>query len=129
MNKIVADTNVIISSILTPCGKPAEIMQKFYNNKLQICYNQYILDEYKKVLKYPKLNIAKAKQKEIIKIIKEKGIIIVPNISTIMLPDESDRIFYDTAKEANAILITGNIKHFPKTDFIKTPAVYLEYIN
>jgi predicted nucleic acid-binding protein len=42
------------------------------------------------------------------------------------LPDEKDRIFYDTAKQRNAILITGNIKHFPEEDFIMSPKDFLE---
>jgi len=43
----------------------------------------------------------------------------------ISLPDESDRIFYDTACESKAILITGNKKHYPDEEFIMTPADFL----
>jgi len=45
--------------------------------------------------------------------------------SNIPLPDESDRIFYDTAKENGTILITGNTKHYPNEAFIVTPANFL----
>ena len=40
--------------------------------------------------------------------------------------DESDRIFYDTAKESKSILISGNLKHFPNEEFIMLPADFLE---
>jgi hypothetical protein len=40
------------------------------------------------------------------------------------LPDESDRKFYDAAKACHAILITGNQKHFPKENFIVSPAEF-----
>jgi predicted nucleic acid-binding protein len=43
--------------------------------------------------------------------------------------NEDDRIFYDAAVEANAYLITGNIKHFPKESFIITPSQFLAIIG
>jgi len=39
--------------------------------------------------------------------------------------DEDDRKFYDTAKSVGAWLISGNLKHYPKEDFIKTPTEFL----
>ena len=49
----------------------------------------------------------------------------MPKKSNLQMIDEADRIFYDTAKGSNSILITGNIKHFPKEDFIKTVNEFL----
>jgi len=49
--------------------------------------------------------------------------------STMEMPDESDRKFYDLHKAAGAILITGNIKHFPKEDSIMKPADFLSYLK
>jgi len=43
--------------------------------------------------------------------------------------NEDDRIFYDTAVEAEAYLITGNIRHFPKEAFIITPAQFLTVVG
>lgn len=43
--------------------------------------------------------------------------------------DEKDRIFYDTAKESSAILVTGNIKHFPKEAFIMSPNDFIQEIG
>jgi hypothetical protein len=34
--------------------------------------------------------------------------------------------FYDIAKAADAILITGNIKHYPDEPFILTPAAFIQ---
>lgn len=55
----------------------------------------------------------------------ETGTIVTPQKSNIHMADEKDRIFYDTAKESNALLITGNIKDFPNESFIMTPAEYI----
>jgi predicted nucleic acid-binding protein len=57
------------------------------------------------------------------------GIIIQPNVSEIMLPDESDRIFYDAAKSASAYLITGNLKHYPNEPHILLPAEFLKILG
>jgi predicted nucleic acid-binding protein len=42
------------------------------------------------------------------------------------MPDEDDRVFYDAAKTADAYLITGNSKHYPKESFILTPSEFLK---
>ncbi len=34
--------------------------------------------------------------------------------------DESDKKFYEVAKHCNAVLITGNKKHFPDDPIVKT---------
>ena len=125
MQKIVIDTNVIISSVLSPSGNPAEIMRMLDNGGAQIYYCQNILDEYKKVLSYERLKIDKSTQRDIIAKVKENGVLINPPKSDVPMPDESDRIFYDTAKRAGAVLITGNMKHYPSEPFIMTPTVYL----
>jgi hypothetical protein len=40
------------------------------------------------------------------------------------MPDEDDRVFYDSAKLAGAYLITGNAKHYPAQPFVVTPAEF-----
>ena len=57
------------------------------------------------------------------------GTLIEPVVSNIYLPHEPDRVFYDAAKTAEAILITGNIKHFPKESFVMTPPDFWDSFN
>lgn len=46
-----------------------------------------------------------------------------------ILPDEDDRIFYEVSlSKENSFLVTGNLKHFPKSPFVVTPAQMLEII-
>jgi hypothetical protein len=42
------------------------------------------------------------------------------------MPDETDRKFYDVAKATDAILITGNTKHYPNEPFVLTPAAFVQ---
>ena len=126
MYKVVIDTNILISSRISKSGNPVKIMNLIINKKIKLCYNSKILEEYERVLAYKKFNFSTKSQKLIIRNIKKIGDIIIPSSGTIPLPDESDRIFYDTAKAADAYLITGNIKHYPEEPHILTPAQFVE---
>ena len=130
MLKVVLDTNIIISAALSPQGKPAKVFKIITSDDdMELSYNYTIFAEYKKVFAYKRLNIPNEKQKEFLDAIKEEGTVREPIKSDIILPDESDRIFYDTSKTANAYLITGNMKHYPNEDFIMTPAQFLEILE
>jgi len=76
--------------------------------------------------KFSKYNFDQDKINEMLADIKEIGILINPTLSNVSMTDEKDRIFYDTAKEGTALLITGNKKHFPDEPFILTPSEYIE---
>jgi len=97
-----------------------------FNDEIQIYYCDDILAEYKEVLSRPSLKIAPEKITRFLKILKETGMSVESPSSSITMPDESDRVFYDTAKDNSAILITGNTKHYPLDDCIMTPRQYLE---
>ena len=129
MRAVVLDTNVIVSALLSPSGKCSKILDLMFKSELQIYISHDILIEYKDVLSRPELDLNIKKKKIFFEVIEKIGILIEPAISTISLPDESDRIFYDTAKESGAILVTGNIKHFPEEDFIINPSEFLDEFN
>ena len=126
MQKIVIDTNVIVSAALTPGGNAGKIIKSVYGGKAQAFYNDEILDEYSRVLSYERLNISADKQKAIISAIENSFTLLEPVTSNISLIDEDDRVFYDTAKTAGAYLITGNMKHYPAESFIMEPFEYLQ---
>lgn len=129
MYRVVIDTNVLVSSRISAIGNPAKIMRLIADGQLKLCYSSEILDEYKRVLAYKKFNFSVEIQKLAIEDIVNIGDIIKPTVSTILLPDESDRIFYDTAKTAKAYLITGNLKHYPEELQILTPTHFIEMFD
>ena len=71
------------------------------SDDVKFYYSEKICAEYKKVLAYPHLNISLDIQEKILDILAENGILIDPEPipSDITLIDETDRIFYDLAKE------------------------------
>ena len=130
MIQLVIDTNVIISAALSPNGNPAKILSLIsIENEIHVFFNMKILIEYKEVLSRPKMSISQDMQIRIVNAIIRMGSVFEPITSTISLPDETDRIFYDTAKESNSILITGNTKHYPAEPFIMTPIDFLIELN
>jgi putative PIN family toxin of toxin-antitoxin system len=126
MPKVVLDTNILVSAFLTKKGNPAQILDMFTDRKIELYYCLAIIEEYKDVLLREKLGFMRHKVYETIGVILQKGVLVEPQTSTMPLPDESDRIFYDAAKAAGAYLVTGNIKHYPKAAFIVTPAAFLQ---
>ena len=126
MYKIVVDTNILISSMLSEQGNPAKVMEMVDNNKVNLMYSPAIIDEYKRVLAYDKFKVDKNIQRATIEDIIEIGEIVNPEPSTVPFDkDESDKVFYDAAKSSGATLITGNTKHYPDEPFIMTPADFL----
>ena len=50
IKKIVIDTNVMVSGLLTPYGASSEIVLMVAGGILQVCYDARILTEYREVL-------------------------------------------------------------------------------
>jgi len=57
MERVVVDTNILVSATISPKGNPAKIMMLISYRELQLFYCSQILDEYKKVLAYERLNL------------------------------------------------------------------------
>ena len=123
--KVVIDTNVLVSSLLNSKGNPAKIIKLVGTLKVQLYYNAEIIKEYNRVLHYPKLKITQHQIDSILNLITEHGIAIEAKKSTFEMTDEDDRIFYDIAKQSGSLLVTGNLKHYPKEAFILAPTEFL----
>ena len=126
--RLVLDTNVVISSFINPSGKPSQIVKIILGHGAELCYNSAIISEYESVMARPKFSekINSDNIHRFINLIRNIGISFDPLPSKIKLPDESDRIFYDTAKGSGFVLISGNVQHFPKEPFIMLPADFLK---
>ena len=126
MRRVVLDTNILVSALLTPAGIPARIFEIYKTGQIDIYYNKEIMEEYEDVLFRQKFNFDIQKIYQMLEKIKKTGILSVSQTSTIPLLDETDRRFYDTAKTCVAFLVTGNIRHYPDEEFVVTPKQFLE---
>lgn len=126
MNKVVLDTNVLVSALLAN-GPPAVIADMIAGGKIRPFYHSPIIEEYWEVLRRPKFGFPLAHVTRLIDDIMRVGFAVDINIpSTVPMTDEDDRVFYDTANVSGAFLITGNIKHFPRKRFVVTPSHFLQ---
>jgi putative PIN family toxin of toxin-antitoxin system len=122
---IILDTNVLVSALWSRSGNAAQIVDKLLNKKFSLCYTREIFLEYQTVLFRPKLSFDQKEVAGLLRHISAGGLLLDVAPSSISLPDESDRKFYDAARACSAFLITGNKKHFPKESFIISPAEFL----
>ena len=132
MKRIVLDTNVVVSAFLVPDGKPAAILRLAMRGDYEVCFCTAILAEYEQVLCRPKfaVKIPHSTIHRFFELLRNMGTDIISVPSIIEMPDETDRIFYDTAKASGALLITGNTRHFPDEPFVLTPHQFIEsHIN
>jgi len=126
--KVVLDTNVVVSAFLSPAGTPAVIVRLVLKGDLDICINTALLAEYEQVLVRSKFSdkIHHSDIQRFIEIIHNIGTKIDAVPSQTDFIDEADRKFYDVAMAADALLITGNKKHYPMEPFILEPAAFLK---
>jgi putative PIN family toxin of toxin-antitoxin system len=122
--KVVIDTNVLVSALWSETGIPAEIL-KMIPESIVPCVCETILEEYSEVLNRPKFDFSASKKEKLLKAFEQHGEMVLPETSDNTFIDESDRIFYDIAKTANATLITGNLKHYPSEPHIVSPANFM----
>ena len=129
--KLVIDTNIIVSGLLTPYGNSAEILRLFANGKLTIYYDSRILTEYYKVLNRPKFDFNKEKISAILKEIELSGELIIGIPLKEPLPDPDDNMFLEVALAGEVeCIVTGNISHFPQNSCFGIPIFSpLEFIN
>jgi putative PIN family toxin of toxin-antitoxin system len=125
--KIVLDTNVIVSALLTPAGIPAKILNLILNNSVTMVYDNNILSEYIDVLGRSELKISKKSADVLIDFIQKEGEFRISSPLRQKFSHEGDKKFYEAYKSAETdYLVTGNIKHFPKEKGIVTPRMFLD---
>ena len=125
--KVVLDTNVLVSALINPTGVPAAILSLLLSGKLTVLYDNRILQEYKEVLSRQKFHFQKGLLLHLLDYIRHGGEFIA--VEPLRLPsvNEDDRMFYEVAKAGKAeYLVTGNKKHFPNEDMVRTPKEFVD---
>lgn len=125
---IVLDTNILVSAVWSPGRNASNILNAVFARRFSVCYDFRILDEYNRVLHYPKLKFSEWEINAILDPLVKNGISVVPDpITDISFErDETDRKFYEVAKYCHAVLVTGNLVHYPTEPFIMSPADFCQ---
>ena len=59
MTRVVIDTNVLISALLTEAGAEAKVLLAVQSRQLEWCVSEPILAEYYEVIKRPKFSLVR----------------------------------------------------------------------
>lgn len=112
--RIVLDTNVLVSGLLTPFGNCGEIVRMLTSGEITLCVDARILLEYGDALHRPHFNIDPHKAAVVIDYIRNSAETHAGTLLDMPLPDADDNPFLEVALFADAeCLVTGNLKHFP----------------
>ena len=127
------DTNVIVSALLKENSIPWQILNLIVEGSIIPVFNDEILNEYKDVLTRNKFGFSEVSIEMTLSLIKDFGQKMEPIEIVEKFTDQKDIVFYQIVMSARQIedsyLVTGNIKHFPKKEFIVTPSEMIEIIN
>lgn len=129
--RIVLDTNVVVSGLLSPGGPPGRIVDMVTSRALSVVYDDRILAEYRNGLARPRLRIEPVEAAAVLDVIEREGVLVPAPPLAVILPDPTDLPFLEVAAAGMAdALVTGNERHFVPLEgecavHVVSPAVFL----
>jgi hypothetical protein len=105
------------------------VVDRALSRQLVPCYDGRILSEYRQVLARPRFRLDPARVRHILDAIKNNGMAFSGKPLSIPLPDPDDACFAEIPEAASAVLVTGNLRHYP--DFPRALSVqdFLSQMN
>jgi putative PIN family toxin of toxin-antitoxin system len=114
MMRIVVDTNVLVSGLLTPFGKCADLVRLFTSDEVILCVDSRIMLEYEEVLGSDRFRLDHKLVTILMEYIRRTAELHSCKPLSEQLPDADDCCFLEVAIAAHAdCLVTGNTQHFP----------------
>ena len=127
----VIDTNVIVSALITKNSEAATIhvIRAVLNGQVVPVYNKAILREYEEVLKRKKFHLDESVVDSMISYFMAFGVEEEQIHTDLAFQDEDDRVFYEVSlSNDDAYLVTGNLKHYPRTIMVLTPSEFVKLL-
>lgn len=113
--RVVVDTNVLISGLISRKGPPAAIVDLISDAKLSVIIDDRIEAEYREVLSRPGWPFPWEEGMALLDEVLNNGEKVVADPLKADVPDPDDLMFIEVAVEAQAdCIVTGNKRHFPK---------------
>lgn len=120
----VFDTNVLVSAMLSHnlCSSTVKVVKSVYDGRVVPLYNEEILSEYDEVLRRTKFGFLESEIANVIEAVIKTGVFVYRTPSNEFFPDSTEVVFYESALSMKgAFVVTGNLKHFPKSPIVVTP--------
>jgi uncharacterized protein len=116
MIRVVLDTSVLVSAVISPTGPNARVFDHIIARTLRPCLSQAILEEYRKVFDYDRLRHLDRRRIARLRGILEAGSLWVKSRGRLEISGhEEDNRIYECAAAAKAhYIVTENTKHFKK---------------
>lgn len=112
--RIVLDTNVFVSGLLSPYGPPGEVVRMVSSGDIELCLDARILAEYDEVLTRPRFGFDPDAVAALLDYIDFRSEVVASQPLDRRLPDPDDEPFLEVALACGADgLVTGNLGHFP----------------
>jgi len=131
--KVVLDTNVLVSAVISPTGPPARVLELAADGAFQLIVSPPIIAEYEGVLARRRFGLSVGTVHAIVASIRKLSIEIVPSEPLAYCRDPGDDKFLACACATGAeFLVTGNARHFPRLFQgvrIVPPAIFLREIE
>ncbi len=132
--RIVLDTNVLVSGLLSPFGPPGEIVRMVSSGALVLCLDARILAEYDEVLARPRFGFDLDAVAALLDYVDFRGEAVVSRPLEQRLPDRDDEPFLEVAAASGAdCLVTGNLAHFPVDGragvTVLSPAQFMDWMR
>jgi putative PIN family toxin of toxin-antitoxin system len=110
--RIVLDTNVVVSGMLSAFGPPCQILELVVSGDVALVVDDRVLAEYAEVLARPRLKLDPRRVDDFLRVATDADAAVATPLP-FSLPDPADEAFLEIAI-AGAVdaLVTGNEKHF-----------------
>ena len=116
MFKVVYDTNVVVSGLLSSKGIPALLLDLVFNKRVSLVLSAEVFNEYADVLGRPKFNLPKRQRDSVLRQLRNLSDWVQPDQRISVAKDPDDNIILECAAAGQAdYLVTGNLRHFPKS--------------
>lgn len=111
--RVVLDTNVVISALLSPHGAPGRLLDLVIADELRALVDDRITAEYRAVAHRPRFGFAPADVDRVLDALQSLGEHVAAGPLAVALPDPDDVAFLEVAAAGRAdALVTGNARHF-----------------
>ena len=112
--RVVLDTNVLVSGLLSAAGPPGWILEAVLAGELELAFDAAIRQEYEEVLRRAEFGFEPARIDEVLAALDQFAFVVTAAPPwPVRLSDRDDERFLAVALASASGLVTGNLRHFP----------------
>ena len=134
MIRVVLDTSVLVSAVISPSGPNAALLDLIIAGRIRPHLSEVLLDEYHRVFEYDRLqHLSRRRIARLRGLLEAVGVIVKPRGRLKIFTHDGDNRVYECAAAAKAdYIVTENTRHFPqpyRTTKIATARQLIRLLN